>query len=266
MTTYYSVNKSLPKAKDWTTNQFTILSKLTKQSGTTLFEKISDDENIYAYPQYEVLDIDRLIQQNHHQNFFFELINYLDSINNMGLFDSCIIGHGNSHGIRVAWLSTVISTIEHFTFNQTIVLVIAGLFHDVGRTWSNLDDQFHGEKSFNRLAAVLNCSKTNFSKLTTNLNSLLFKSLTIQSPLSETDTELLKHLICIHSLDAKQKELYKQRFYLSESKEFIYLSNIFDDCDALDRLRFHGNLNINFLNTEISKSLIRYAKEIQSKF
>ncbi len=262
MTTYYSVSNYLPNQDDWTTNQYQILSELVHGNGDTLFER-EDDHRVLAFPQYKINDVKQLTGLDFEDDSFSSLIDYLNEMDNLGLYRDSVIGHGNSHGIRVAWLCKVVATMDCLPLNLTLILVIAGLFHDVGRTWQNLDDQFHGEKSYSRLAKALDSKEDDYLGITAKLNLILYNALELSSPLSLKDIKLLRHIISVHSLDQHQKESYQKSHSLSKNNSFNRLTQIFDDCDALDRVRFDGNLDIHFLNTKHAKSLIYYAKQIQ---
>ncbi|MBP2098067.1 HD domain-containing protein [Enterococcus rivorum] len=262
MTTYYSVNKHLPSQDDWTTDQFQILNDLVHGTGDTLFER-NNDHRVFAFPQYQINDVKKLTVLHFKEESFFSLINYFNEMDNFGLFKDSVIAHGNSHGIRVAWLCMIVATIDQLPLNQTLILVIAGLFHDVGRTWQNLNDQFHGEKSYSRFAKALSSSEEDYNSITARLNHILYKVLELSSPLSLKDIKLLQHIISIHSLNQRQKIIYGKSHSLLTNNNFKRLTMLFDDCDALDRVRFEGNLNIQFLNTKNAKSLIHYAKQIQ---
>lgn len=262
-----SKNNKHPQTADWTTNRNNILRKLLKEKDCTLYESDSQNPKIITeYQQYSRKDIHKLMGSKQTQVYFLRLKEYLDKQNNWNVYENSVIGHGNGHGDRVAWLCAVISVIKFLSLSDTTLLILAGIFHDIGRSWENLNDQYHGEKSFQKLILAIGCNLNDYYGISRFFNHILLETTAKENLLSKDDIFILKHIITIHSLDEMKREEYISSHKLYANKRFIQLSMILDDCDALDRVRFGENLDIRFLRSSESKQLIHYATEIQTMF
>jgi hypothetical protein len=168
---------------------------------------------------------------------------------NSSILDNPVIGHGYNHGYRVAKLVTIESLINHFTATRTETLILAAFIHDIGRNWANLADEHHGAKSIQVLCQILNIPQLN--------NQAINESLFGNSPIrfSEDDVIILTNIVTNHSLSIPVKPIdlpIKPELIPRESAD----ESILEDCDALDRIRFRNNLNINYLRNDQSLCLL----------
>lgn len=260
-------NNISPKETDWTTNRKKVLQKLLIEKNCTLYEAdYHNPKKITEYRQYSCKVIRKLMDSNEAQMYFLRLKECWDRQNNRNIYENSVIGHGNGHGNRVAWLCTVISAIKSLPLSDTVLLILAGFFHDIGRSWENLNDQYHGEKSFEKLILAIGCTIDDYYGIAHFFNCILWEATGKENLLSADDIFIFKHIITIHSLDELKREQYSGSHKLYANERFIQLSMILDDSDALDRVRFGANLDIRFLRGDEAKRLIHYAAQIQDMF
>ncbi len=261
---YYAINnkKDVPsKSEKWTTDYIYILYRIILEENLFLFEKESmESEAVHIYAQFRK-------QEVWESNNFQQILSHYKGLENrliikdeLNLFSNSIIGHEKDHAQRVAFLTVPFSAMKTLPVSDILVLLIGAMIHDIGRTWENLSDTHHGEKSFNIFARALSSSVNDIEGFTNKLNNYIGNlSLNIE------DCLMLRHIVSIHSLEPSEKAIYREIHNLSNNQRFFELFTILDDCDALDRLRFRYNLNINYLNDPLAKRLIHYANKLNEE-
>lgn len=141
--------------------------------------------------------------------------------------------HGVKHAKRVLWLAAVIAENYNLTESERNALGYACCFHDIGRI-NDYTDLSHG-----RLSAE--------KALQLNL---------LNDTISKRDIDTILMLITYHSVD--------DQWFVGNERECL-LYKILKDADALDRVRFGDDLDINYIRLDVSKTMIDAAKELFEK-
>lgn len=150
------------------------------------------------------------------------------------LFKSLI--HGQLHIERVVLLAGIIAEQQRLTEEETITLLYAGAYHDLGRE-NDWYDPAHGQRSAERIAKC---------------RSILPSSV---------DLSIIQASVATHSTDDRTIHAFMDKYSVPENKrqECIKICNCLKDADGLDRVRLR-DLNINYLRFEESKKLKEFAE------
>ncbi len=151
--------------------------------------------------------------------------------------------HGLSHTERVALYGAVIAWKENAPIEKIDMLILACLYHDVGRNDDGRDWK-HGEKSAVLLkggeyARALEC-------------------------LSDTDLQMLCAIVELHSQCFRIFQVCRKYDSLSY-EEIVYYSSILVDADVLDRVRLISKERLYF-GTDTAKQMLDFRKEVFSKY
>lgn len=244
----------------WTTNPYITLNTLLKRPGATLNIRSSSGK-IYQYQQLSRTIIIHYPKYNAYNDIFQLLATIVkNKIFSQPALSNTIIGHGYDHGYRVARLVMIESLIKHFSKARTETLILAALIHDIGRSRTSLSDENHGSKSIQLLAYLLGTTH-----LTSQIvNKKLFTNQLVN--LTDDDLSILISIVKNHSLSVPKTPnelLTNVKLFVREAFD----ESVLEDCDALDRIRFKNNLNINFLRNSESFSLLMLASQlISSKY
>lgn len=144
--------------------------------------------------------------------------------------------HGIDHIIRTSFLALIISIKEELTVEEFSLVLESILYHDIGRV-NDIDDDLHGYNS---------SLKIDFLK----------------EKYSEEDLQYIKALMTGHSLDDYKYIELANKYNLGDLNKYKKLLNVVKDADALDRVREYPYIDIKFLRTDVSKSLICFAYEL----
>lgn len=239
----------------WTNNPYVALNSLLTRPGLVL--NIRSGTKIYQYQQLSEADIIRYPKYKSYDDIFQRLAPIIKmKIFNQPLLDDMVVGHGYAHGYRVARLVMIESLMRGYTQTRSEALMLAAFIHDIGRSWANLNDENHGGKSVQLFTRLLNSDQ-----LTSRLvNERLFNG---QLPnITEDDIEIIISIVKNHSRSVPEKadRLIDSSLVLREASD----ESILEDCDALDRIRFKNNLNINFLRNKESFRLFLLASKLIS--
>ena len=153
--------------------------------------------------------------------------------------------HGLDHIERVMLLGAVIAWKVSLNGLDTLLLLTACSYHDIGRIHDGIDND-HGRRSAKKLRELSHLIP---SALTGYDLRILFAAITLHS-LSDT----LKHDIAVrYRIPAEQKDRY------------LELAACLKDADNLDRVRL-DDLDVSHLRHEISIDLAPFAKELYDRY
>lgn len=158
--------------------------------------------------------------------------------------------HSELHSKRVLFNALALSYLEDLTPEECGILAMASLYHDIGRT-NDEEDEEHGKVSKEQLEAqkgyLAYAFVDDFEEVTTNV-------------FSNEEADIINRIIENHSLpDEVGLSDERMEGLTSKGKEsYIKLYKLFKDADALDRLRFN-DLDMKYLRTSSSKKLISLA-------
>mgnify|MGYP000848134925 CR=1 FL=1 len=145
--------------------------------------------------------------------------------------------HGVEHTRRVLYLVFCLIHCLNIEADDAIILIIAALYHDIGRTNDGVDPK-HGVKSYTRAE-----------------KRALLKSF------SDQDKELIRFIIQNHSIDDNEVKDQSDLFHLDDRDRGIRLLWIFKDADGLDRVRL-GDLKVQKLRHPESRALLLVAWQL----
>lgn len=189
--------------------------------------------------QIDVYDMMKTLKDNNLLSRYEREVRYLRN-NNIYYYD--IPEHNVDHVERVLLYSMYMGQKLGLNNNQMDLLIEAAKFHDCGRKDLKTDVN-HALISANQASNILG------SKYKTR------------------DLDIISAIIEYHESNDSSSELNRifSKYYISdENKNTVYnMACILKDADALDRVRFPGNLNINYIRTGIAKSMIKSSYQIQ---
>lgn len=249
------------RAYSWTTNEsvakrfamrFESLHSSMYQAKVHMSDVV---DYIQSRKEEEVLVLpDRLVEVKNlgYHNFNSEMINELTQNGIIALYQEYAFQrlksswfhkpegvHGKRHIKRVMLLSLVMSHLDGLKTEDRNVLLLASLYHDIGREHDH-EDEAHGMQSVTKMERL---------KLPTH-------------GLSNEDVRIVKFIMKYHCIkdDVGLKKLEKQKG-IQNKERAIELFKRFKDCDGLDRMRL-GDLDIRYLRTETAKKMEFVAKQL----
>lgn len=149
--------------------------------------------------------------------------------------------HGIDHAERVLLFAAYIGMKEKLSAGEMSLLIESSKWHDCGRVDVRTDTN-HAQVSAEKV--------TNF----------------LSENYSSSDQNMIQAAIELHELDeVKYFDDICNKYKIPEYKRdsLSKITNILKDADALDRTRFFGNLDPNFLRTNTSQNLIKAAFQLQ---
>lgn len=145
--------------------------------------------------------------------------------------------HALSHTKRVLLLSLIISYLEKYSEEDTDVLCLASIYHDIGRTNDGYDPD-HGLASYNKLVSKNLLVSTHYR-----------------------DQEILKFLVQNHAIPDQSAYKKLNRYNLIDVDRTLRLYDAFKDADGLDRVRI-SDLNPEYLRTASARRLLLAAHQL----
>lgn len=179
-----------------------------------------------------------------------------------------IRNHGLRHAQHVLHFCAIMGNMAKLDEKDSLILLLAACFHDIGRCDNSIEPA-HGERSVARLYEhyhlPLDAPMDSFTGAFV-LQSMVLVNAKSNYPMPElrsNDVHVLLDLIQYHSLSDEQAETdFKKKYNDIAVARRLKLLTVFKDCDALDRLRFEGNLDIHFLRTKIARCSLRISAGI----
>lgn len=220
---------------------------------------LGDQKSLKKYPQIPLNSLSGQTEFKKYTDIYNTLYNFLIEHNELNLFhNNSIIGHGRAHAQRVGVLSSIICFEEHVDLDMTILIIFGAIIHDVGRNQSNLFNNKHGEESV-RLVKLAIENKAGVEP--GNINRF-FHTVGLDCDPSDEMITALFGAISVHCKDAEEWNLMQESLPSKVQSKFRQMANIIEDSDALDRVRFSNNLEINYLRLHVSRCLIYSAGQL----
>ena len=163
----------------------------------------------------------------------------LDTYNNLNtdiLYQSHI--HGQGHIERVILLSMILAYHYKLDDDDTDIIRFAASLHDTRR----IDDSYDTEHGY-RAA----------------LNSIDY------AYIKEEDKNILQAVLATHSRPDNKMDETIDEFFVKDRKRARYLSKLFKDADALDRVRIK-DLDEKYLRNDFSRSLVDFSSKLFQKY
>lgn len=156
-----------------------------------------------------------------------------------GIYSSAIAGHGEEHIEDVIFNAMYIAEKENFDDVEKKILIEAAKYHDAGK---NVEGLLHGIQGAENAKDYL-------------------------SSFSSDDIAIIQAAIEYHSIpdsDARLSEIFNKYNVASADRDMAErICNALKDADALDRCRYPGNLNENYLRTDSAKSYVMASHQLQ---
>ena len=171
-------------------------------------------------------------------SYYEKLIDSYKNLNTKILYKSNI--HGQDHIERVMFFAFVLS--YHYKLNDadTEILRYAAALHDTQRVSDSFDTE-HGYR-----AAIYSIK---------------------YAPINSDDKKILQAVLASHSRNDEDMDSTIKEFDVNDFQRAKYLSNIFKDCDGLDRVRLPNasikyGLDPRYLRNDFSLKLVNLAHEL----
>jgi hypothetical protein len=145
--------------------------------------------------------------------------------------------HGLMHIKRVLTHSLLLSDEMDYNENDTNLLCLCCIYHDIGRTNDYIDEN-HGVES---------CKK--------------ILRLNLSAPEKEEDVNIMNFIIAGHCVNDNTAVENIDDYEICDFSRAVRMFKLFKDCDALDRVRI-DMLDENYLRYEQSKKYVSYAWEL----
>ncbi|MCH4171237.1 MAG: hypothetical protein LKF36_08430 [Lactobacillus sp.] len=227
------------------------------------FQSQAEDGTIIGYPQYDSALDDTVTSQ--YQGAWQRALDqyYLQDTKIFDFWaDTHIANHQVSHVQHVLYFATVMAYLAHLDAKDSLILQLAACFHDIGRRNGGIDPT-HGRLAVERLYQHYKLAPdgdvAQFAQAF-SLQSMVLVNSKSEVPMPElrqNDVHVLLDIIQYHSLDDRQAQAdFSQRYNDRAAQRRLRLLGLFKDCDALDRLRFAGNLDVHYLRHRNARCLI----------
>lgn len=240
-----------------TTSETIALQSVLLNKNCVLY--IDNQKKSKSFPQISLSAVHGQLEFGVYENIYSILYSTLVSHDELNLFHhTTIIGHGSAHAQRVGIIASIICLEEHVEIDTTILIIFGAIIHDVGRNQSNLFNDKHGEESVRMVKLAL---EERASSGTKPMNQFLHMAGLDCSASDEMITALFA-AISVHCKSATEWDLMQDSLPNKVQSEFRRMANIIEDADALDRVRFANNLEINYLRLNMSKCLIYSAGQL----
>ena len=163
-------------------------------------------------------------------------------LNKRSLYNFNFAEHNQDHAERVLFYAMYLGNLEAMTTKNYDILVEAAKFHDIGRGIS---------KDNHALASAMQIDRI------------------LQNEYSLNDLNLIQAVIELHEMNYEKdvtifwRICSKYGINNNQVADLRQISNILKDADALDRVRFPGNLKPEYLRTNEAKTMIKAVNEFQ---
>ena len=197
------------------------------------FNNVAEKDRLKGIKQLDLSDIAKEMQED---GTLAKHIAELRDINNSKLYEGVSMPeHGIEHVESVLLSAMYIGKKEQITEKDMDLLVEAAKFHDCGRGTEGI---MHGLEGANGAETYL---KKNYSN---------------------EDLAKIKAAIEYHAIPDNQQDLENllDKYHITkidEREKTKKIANVLKDADALDRVRFPGNLDERYLRTDTSKEMVQ---------
>lgn len=182
------------------------------------------------------LDDYKFFKDFKNSSYYETLIDTYQNLNTDILYKSRI--HGQGHIERVILLSLLLSFYYKLDKNDTDILRYAASLHDTKR----VDDSYDTEHGYRAALYSIDYAK-----------------------IDENDKNILQAVLATHSRPDKDMDKTIEEFFVKDMDRARYLSKLFKDADALDRVRL-GDLDQKYLRNDFSHDLVDFSERLFEKY
>lgn len=182
------------------------------------------------------LDDYKFFKDFKNSSYYETLLDTYQNLNTDILYKSHI--HGQGHIERVILLSLLLSFYYKLNKNDTDILRYAASLHDTKR----VDDSYDTEHGYRAALYSIDYAK-----------------------IDECDKNILQAVLATHSRSDKDMDKTIEEFFVKDMDRASYLSKLFKDADALDRVRL-GDLDQKYLRNDFSHDLVDFSNKLFEKY
>lgn len=182
------------------------------------------------------LDDYKFFKDFKNSSYYETLLDTYQNLNTDILYKSHI--HGQGHIERVILLSLLLSFYYKLNKNDTDILRYAASLHDTKR----VDDSYDTEHGYRAAVYSIDYAK-----------------------IDECDKNILQSVLATHSRSDKDMDKTIEEFFVKDMDRARYLSKLFKDADALDRVRL-GDLDQKYLRNDFSHDLVDFSNKLFEKY
>ena len=182
------------------------------------------------------LDDYKFFKDFKNSSYYETLLDTYQNLNTDILYKSHI--HGQGHIERVILLSLLLSFYYKLNKNDTDILRYAASLHDTKR----VDDSYDTEHGYRAALYSIDYAK-----------------------IDECDKNILQAVLATHSRSDKDMDKTIEEFFVKDMDRARYLSKLFKDADALDRVRL-GDLDQKYLRNDFSHDLVDFSNKLFEKY
>lgn len=182
------------------------------------------------------LDDYKFFKDFKNSSYYETLLDTYQNLNTDILYKSHI--HGQGHIERVILLSLLLSFYYKLNKNDTDILRYAASLHDTKR----VDDSYDTEHGYRAALYSIDYAK-----------------------IDEKDKNILQAVLATHSRSDKDMDKTIEEFFVKDMDRARYLSKLFKDADALDRVRL-GDLDQKYLRNDFSHDLVDFSERLFEKY
>lgn len=182
------------------------------------------------------LDDYKFFKDFKNSSYYETLLDTYQNLNTDILYKSHI--HGQGHIERVILLSLLLSFYYKLNKNDTDILRYAASLHDTKR----VDDSYDTEHGYRAALYSIDYAK-----------------------IDESDKNILQAVLATHSRSDIDMDKTIEEFFVKDMDRARYLSKLFKDADALDRVRL-GDLDQKYLRNDFSHDLVDFSNKLFEKY
>ena len=192
-----------------------------------ILDILNEDKWLYDYKFFK--DFEK-------SSYYETLLDTYKNLNTDILYQSQI--HGQGHIERVILLSILLAYHYKLDKNDTDILRFAASLHDTKR----VDDSYDTEHGYRAALYSIDYAKIN-----------------------ENDKNILQAVLATHSRSDKDMDKTIEEFFVKDMDRARFLSKLFKDADALDRVRI-GDLDEKYLRNDFSLDLVDFSNKLFKKY
>ncbi len=188
------------------------------------------------------VELNEVVAKMKQENLMNRFHDEVADLNKRSLYNFNFAEHNQDHAERVLFYAMYLGNLEAMTTKNYDILVEAAKFHDIGRGIS---------KDNHALASAMQIDRI------------------LQNEYSLNDLNLIQAVIELHEMNYEKdvtifwRICSKYGINNNQVADLRQISNILKDADALDRVRFPGNLKPEYLRTNEAKTMIKAVNEFQ---
>ena len=245
---YKSTSSMISPTSKSIINQYQLENIDQANQATNYYNQFVERGSEFDLQQVDLIDVLSKMKSNGLLTIFDDTMNKLYNRNDV--YQLNLPEHGIDHVERVLFFALYMGGKYNLSASDMNILIEASKYHDVGRVTLQKNDG-HGHSSAARLREILNgiYSEDEINKMCAVIE---YHEIDDGPNVSEeTKTMVFENLCKQYNIKNKDIESVKK------------MATILKDSDAIDRVRFPGNLDANYLRTDVSKQLVKAAYQLQ---